>query len=77
MFRRSRRSLSPEQALRNIYIGEGIKVMFTLALFVLAILKLTINLPVVAGGYIATVAVNWTAVYFMDLGESPRRGVGD
>ena len=77
MFRRSRRSLSPEQALRNIYIGEGIKVMFTLALFVLAILKLTINLPVVAGGYIATVAVNWTAVYFTDLGESPRRGVGD
>ena len=77
MFRTSRRALSPEQALRNIYLGEGLKVLFTLALFVLAILKLTVNLPVVAGAYIATVAVNWVAVYFTDLGESPRGGVGD
>ena len=77
MFSRSRGALSPEQALRNIYLGEGIKVLFTLALFVLAILKLTVILPVIAGAYIATVAVNWAAVYFTDLGESPRRGVDD
>lgn len=77
LFKASRRVLSPEQALRNIYLGEGLKVLFTLALFVLAILTLTVSLPVVAGAYIATVAVNWVAVYFTDLGESPRRGVRD
>ncbi len=65
-------SISPEKALRGIYLGEGVKVVFTVALFVLAILLLDIELPVIALAYLATVAVNWIAVFFVDLGESPR-----
>jgi ATP synthase protein I len=65
-------TMSPEKALSGIYLGEGIKVVFTLALFVLAILTLDVDLPVVALTYLATVAVNWVAVLVADLGESPR-----
>jgi len=65
-------SMSPEKALRGIYLGEGIKVVFTVALFVLAMLTLDVDLPIVALTYVATVAVNWVAVFTADLGESPR-----
>ncbi len=71
LFRRAA-SMSPEKALRAIYLGEGIKVAFTLALFILAVLTLDVDLPVVALTYLATVAVHWVAVLFADLGESPR-----
>jgi F0F1-type ATP synthase assembly protein I len=74
MFRRTA-SMSPEQALRNIYLGEGIKVVFTISLFVLAMLLLDVELSIVGATYLATVAVNWVAVYRADLGESPRRRV--
>ncbi|MDA0824200.1 MAG: ATP synthase subunit I [Proteobacteria bacterium] len=76
MFRRSRRALSPEQALRNIYLGEGLKVAFTIALFVLSILQLDVHLGAVAGAYMTTVVVNWVAIYAADLGESPRKRIG-
>lgn len=72
MFRRTR-SMSAEQVLRNIYLGEGIKIAFTIALFVLAMLFLDVEFGVVAAAYLATVAVNWVAVYKADLGETPRR----
>lgn len=65
-------SMSPEGALRGIYLGEAIKVVFTLALFVLAMLMLDVELLVVGLTYLATAAVNWVAVFFVDLGESPR-----
>ena len=70
-FRRSTSPQTPEDAVRNLYLGESIKVVFTLALFVLAMLTLEVRLPMVAVGYVATVAVNWIAVYWADLGESP------
>ncbi|MFT4583213.1 MAG: F0F1-type ATP synthase assembly protein I [Gammaproteobacteria bacterium] len=76
MFRRTRGAFSPEQALRNIYLGEGLKVAFTIALFVLAMLQLDVNLGAVAGAYMATVVVNWVAIYTADLGESPSKRVG-
>ena len=72
MFKRSNAALSPDQALRNIYLGEGIKVIFTLALFVMAMRVLEVNLAIVAGAYVATVAVYWLAIYVADLRESPR-----
>ena len=65
--------MSAEQVLRNIYLGEGIKIAFTIALFVLAMLFLDVEFGVVAAAYLATVAVNWVAVYKADLGETPRR----
>jgi ATP synthase protein I len=74
MFRRTA-LMSAEQALRSTYIGEGIKVVFTVALFVLAMLLLDVNLGIVAAAYVATVAVNWVAIYRADLGESPRERV--
>ncbi|MFT4564773.1 MAG: F0F1-type ATP synthase assembly protein I [Gammaproteobacteria bacterium] len=77
MFRRPRGAFSPEQALRNIYLGEGLKVAFTIALFVLAILQLEVNFGAVAGAYLMTVAVNWVAIYAADLGESPSKRIGD
>tara|TARA_Y100000588_G_scaffold288910_1_gene307430 strand:- start:149 stop:352 length:204 start_codon:yes stop_codon:yes gene_type:complete len=63
----------PEQALRGIYFGEGIKVAFTVALFVGAILFLDVEMSVVLSIYLATVAVNWIAIFVADLGESPRK----
>ncbi len=72
MFKRTK-SKSPEQALRGIYVGEGIKVTFTVALFVLAILLLDVELAVVMLTYVAIVAVNWVAIFVADLGESPRK----
>ena len=71
LFRRTQ-SMSPEQALRGIYLGEGIKVAFTVALFVVAIRVLDVELVVVLLTYVATVAVNWIAIFVADLGESPR-----
>ncbi len=71
LFRRTQ-SMSPEQVLRGIYLGEGIKVAFTIALFVVAILVLDVEIGVVLLAYVATVAVNWIAFFVADLGESPR-----
>lgn len=73
LFKRDR-PMSAEKALRSLYLGEGIKVVFTVALFVLAMRILDVELLVVALTYAATVAVNWVAVLFADLGESPRQG---
>lgn len=64
--------MSAEKALRSIYLGEGIKVVFTVALFIIAVRLLDVHLGIVAGAYVATVIVNWAAVYKADLGESPR-----
>ncbi|MGR9092957.1 MAG: ATP synthase subunit I [Gammaproteobacteria bacterium] len=71
MFRRTA-TTSAEKALRSIYLGEGIKVVFTVALFIIAMRLLDVDLMVVAGGYFATVIANWIAALRADLGESPR-----
>ena len=70
---RCRQSMLPEQALRGIYLGEGIKVAFTVALFVAAILFLDVEMSVVLLIYLVAVAVNWIAIFVADLGESPRK----
>ena len=67
-----RSSASAEKTLRGIYLGEGIKVVFTVALFVLAVLLLDVELPVVAAAYVLTVVVNWVMLLRADLGEHPR-----
>jgi ATP synthase protein I len=71
MFRRTA-TTSAEKALRSIYLGEGIKVVFTVALFIIAMRLLDVDLMVVAGGYFATVIANWIAALRAYLGESPR-----
>ncbi|TDJ68958.1 MAG: hypothetical protein E2O35_01985 [Proteobacteria bacterium] len=73
LFKRSW-SMSPATALRGIYLGEGIKVVFTVALFVLAMRVLDVEVWVVVLAYLLTVAATWVAVLWADLGESPRKG---
>ena len=69
---RRQRGATPEQALHQIYVGELIKITFTAAMFVIAIKLLNVNFLIVVLTYIATVAVNWLAFLFVDLGEAPR-----
>lgn len=69
---RGQREATPEESLRGIYIGEYIKIAFTAALFVTAIMLLNVAFLIVIATYIATAAVNWVAVLVVDLGESPR-----
>ena len=70
---RRERSVTPEQALSDIYVGEFIKIAFTAALFVMAIMFLNVSFMIVIATYVATVVVNWVALLVVDLGESPRR----
>ncbi|MEQ8659814.1 MAG: ATP synthase subunit I [Gammaproteobacteria bacterium] len=71
---RRQRGATPEQALHHIYVGELIKIAFTAAMFVIAIKLLNVNFLIVVLTYVATVAVNWVAFLFADLGETPRTG---
>lgn len=68
---RSRGSAAAEEALRQIYVGELVKIAFTAAMFVIAIVLLNADFLIVALTYIATVAVNWLAFLCADLGERP------
>lgn len=62
-----------EQALRRIYVGEMVKIAFTVALFIIAIVLLNADFLIVLLAYAATVAVNWVVVAIADIGETPRR----
>ena len=73
---RGKRKATPEESLRGIYIGEYIKIAFTAALFVTAIMLVNVGFLIVVATYIATVAVNWVALLVVDLGESPGSGNG-
>ena len=59
--------------LRRIYVGEMVKITFTVALFVIAIVLLNANFLMVLLGYGTTIAVNWFVVLQADIGETPRR----
>jgi len=69
---RSRASAAALQSLREIYVGEFIKIAFTSALFVIAIIFLNVKFLVVVLTYFALVVVNWLAFLVADLGEMPR-----
>ncbi|MCC6201556.1 MAG: ATP synthase subunit I [Gammaproteobacteria bacterium] len=53
-----------ERLLRGIYFGELMKVLLTLALFVIALRLLDLDLVVVGGVYLAGVLVHWLALLF-------------
>lgn len=67
---RRRRFATAEESLRAIYTGEFLKIAFTAALFVIAIMFLNVSFVVVVGVYVATVVVNWIALLFVNLGEA-------
>ena len=73
---RGKREATPEESLRSIYIGEYIKITFTAALFVTAIMLLNVGFLIVVATYSATVAVNWVALLVVDLGNLPGRRNG-
>ena len=68
---RRRTGATPDEAWRGIYTGELLKIVFTIALFVMAIRLLDIVFLIVVAAYLAMVAVNACGLLFIDLGEAP------
>ena len=69
MFRRGT-ARNTEQVLRGIYLGEGIKILFTVALFVTALLVLEVDIAMLLAGYLVVIGVHWGAMLFCDLSET-------
>jgi ATP synthase protein I len=67
--KRRARGATPVAALYGLYTGELLKIVFTAALFVIAIRLLDAAFPLVLATYCAMVAVNWFALLVVDLGE--------
>lgn len=72
---RRQASVTAEQSLRAIYVGEFIKIAFTSALFVIAIILLNINFLVVILTYLTMMIVNWLALLAVNLGEITGAGM--
>ena len=53
---------SADHMLRAIYLGESLKIVFTVALLAVALAKLDVSMPYVLGGYLGTVVVQWFAL---------------
>lgn len=67
--RRRARGATPSAALYSMYTGEFFKIVFTAALFVIAIRLLDVEFLTVLASYCAVVMVNWLALLVVDLGE--------
>ena len=67
---RPRKNADPEKSLREMYVGEFIKIAFTGALFVIAIKLLTIEFLIVVASFLAVALTNWIALLRVNLGES-------
>ena len=63
---------TPSESLRGIYSGELLKIAFTIALFVIAIRLLDVVFLIVVASYLAMVMINWLALLFIDVGETPQ-----
>lgn len=68
---RLRAGMPPARILRAIYVGEALKLMSTLALFVIAFKLLDVNVLIMFGAYLATVIVNWFALLVPDPAFEP------
>ena len=53
---------APETVARRFYIGEGLKLAVTVALFVAVFLSMKVSFPALFGTYIATLFVYWIAL---------------
>jgi ATP synthase protein I len=72
---RRRTSAVATQALRDVYLGEFVKIAFTAALFVIAIKLLDIDFIVVVSTYLVVAMVNWLAFVVASLAEAPHDAV--
>ncbi|MCP5143613.1 MAG: ATP synthase subunit I [Gammaproteobacteria bacterium] len=62
---------SARGAVRNIYMAESLKILLTVALFVIALLALKVDFLVVVLTYIAIMAVHWLALLFPEHRPRP------
>ena len=53
---------NPERVARAFYVGEGLKVAVTVALFVVVFVTIKVSFPALFGAYIATLFVYWIAL---------------
>lgn len=67
----SRSVATPEQSLRQIYVGEFLKIAFTVSLIVIAIKALRVDFLIMMLTYAAAVIVNWLALLVVNLSEAP------
>lgn len=63
---------TPESLLKRVYLGESIKLIFTTALFVIALVMMDVNFALVIVAYAATAAAHGIALRYVDLSETPR-----
>jgi ATP synthase protein I len=52
----------PERVARAFYVGEGVKLAVTVALFVVVFLAMKVSFAALFGAYIATLFVYWIAL---------------
>jgi ATP synthase protein I len=53
---------APERIARSFYVGEGVKLAVTVALFVVVFLTMKVSFAALFGAYIATLFVYWIAL---------------
>ncbi len=58
----SRAGAAPETIARKFYVGEGMKLAVTVALFVVVFVTVKVSFPALFGTYIATLFVYWIAL---------------
>jgi ATP synthase protein I len=52
----------PDKVARKFYMGEGMKLAVTVALFVIVFVTMKVNFAALFGAYIATLFVYWIAL---------------
>jgi ATP synthase protein I len=66
------KELSAADNLRSNYIGSVIKIVYTIALFLLVIISVEVNFLTLISAYFVVVLANWLGLVFMDLSESAK-----
>jgi ATP synthase protein I len=67
-----RKELSAADSLHNNYVGSVIKIVYTVALFLLVIISLEVNFLILISAYFVVVLTNWFGLVFMDFSESAK-----
>lgn len=60
---------SPERLLRSLYVGEAVKILMTVALFVVAIVMFDVDILFMLLAYAATLPVYWLSLLLADGSE--------
>ncbi len=60
-----------DRLLRVVYVGETLKIVFTVSMLALAMVVLNVNVPYLLVGYLATVMVQWFALLMPEPARRP------